>query len=39
VGVLPKPVAEDELIQAVNYAVAKRFSQEADVPARMKLFS
>ncbi len=39
VGVLPKPVAEDELVKAVNYAVAKRFAQEAEAPARMTLFS
>jgi DNA-binding NarL/FixJ family response regulator len=39
VGVLPKPVGEDELIKAVNYAVAKRFAREAEAPARMTLFS
>ncbi len=39
IGVLPKPVAEEELKQAVNYAVAKRHSLTADVPARMTLFS
>ncbi|WEZ82749.1 response regulator [Rhizobium sp. 32-5/1] len=39
IGVLPKPVGEEELIKAVNYAVAKRFSQEAEVPTRMMVFS
>ncbi|OJF91447.1 response regulator [Pararhizobium antarcticum] len=39
VGVLAKPVGEDELIQAVNYVVAKRHALEAEAPARMMLFS
>jgi DNA-binding NtrC family response regulator len=37
-GVLPKPVTERELRQAVDYAVAKRHEQQVNPPSRLKLF-
>lgn len=39
VGVISKPVAEDELRQAVSYAVATRKRIAASPPARMLVFS
>lgn len=38
VGVISKPMAEEELRQAVNYAVATRRQMAAEAPQRMKLF-
>ncbi len=38
VGVISKPVGEDELRQVVSYAVAKRNSLAADVPPRLRVF-
>ncbi|PWK70753.1 response regulator [Aminobacter sp. AP02] len=39
IGVLPKPVIDDELRQAVRYAVARRHRLPAEPPARLKLFA
>jgi DNA-binding NarL/FixJ family response regulator len=39
VGVIGKPVMDDELRQAVSYAVAHRRRMPADPPARLRLFS
>ena len=38
VGVLPKPVTDQDLRAAVNYAVARREAAEATPPKRLKLF-
>lgn len=38
-GVLPKPVTDRELKEAVTFAVAKRRALEATPPRRLKLFS
>lgn len=38
-GVLPKPVAEDELKQAVSYAIARRQATDAIPPQRLQLFA
>lgn len=38
VGVLPKPVTDNELRAAVAYAVARREAAEAVPPKRMRLF-
>ncbi|WP_282567580.1 response regulator [Devosia sp. 1566] len=37
-GVLPKPVTDKELRDAVGYAVARRQAQEAAPPRRLQLF-
>lgn len=37
-GVLSKPVMDDELKQAVAYAVARRRQAEGEPPARLRLF-
>lgn len=37
-GVISKPVMDDELKQAVSYAVARRSRHEAPPPARLRLF-
>lgn len=39
VGVLPKPVAEDELKAAVHYTVALREARPASAPARLRVFA
>lgn len=39
VGVLPKPVSEQELRAAVAYAVARRHAAEAEAPRRLRLFN
>ena len=39
VGVLPKPVSEEELRAAVTYAVAHRQAAEAEPPRRLQLFN
>ncbi|MBD0414865.1 response regulator [Oryzicola mucosus] len=39
IGVLPKPVMEDELKEAVAFAVAHRSRMEAQPPARLRLFA
>ena len=38
IGVLPKPVGEDELKQAVRFAVAHRAKRAETPPARLTLF-
>lgn len=38
-GVLPKPVFDDELRQAIAYAIARRHRVEAEPPHRMMLFA
>lgn len=38
VGVLPKPVTDQDLRAAVAYAVARRDAAEATPPARLRLF-
>lgn len=38
-GVMPKPVMDDELRQAVAYAVAARRKSPAIPPARLRLFA
>ncbi|MBX3569379.1 MAG: response regulator [Rhizobiaceae bacterium] len=38
IGVIAKPVMEDELRQAVNYAVSLRRRMRADPPRRLRLF-
>lgn len=38
VGVISKPVAEDELRDVVSYAVAKRLELAAEPPARLRVF-
>jgi DNA-binding NtrC family response regulator len=38
-GVIPKPVNDDEMRQAVSFAIAHRQRQEAMPPASMTLFS
>lgn len=38
IGVISKPVAEDELREVVSYAVAKRRALAAEVPARLRVF-
>lgn len=39
IGVLTKPVMDDDLRQAVNYAVAHRRRMPADPPAGLRLFA
>lgn len=39
VGVLPKPVSEQELRAAVAYAVAHRQAADAEPPRRLQLFN
>ena len=39
IGVLPKPVTDNELRAAVAYAVAQREATEATPPQRLQLFS
>ncbi|MBB6467678.1 DNA-binding NarL/FixJ family response regulator [Aminobacter lissarensis] len=39
IGVLPKPVMDEELREAVRYAVARRRRLPADPPVRLKLFA
>jgi DNA-binding NarL/FixJ family response regulator len=39
VGVLPKPVAEDDLKAAVRYTVAQRNSLVASAPSRLRVFA
>ncbi len=40
-GVIPKPVTEDEVTQAINFAIAVRTAMSTPVPApsRLRLFS
>lgn len=38
-GVLPKPVSDKDLRQAVEFAVARHTSAEASPPRRMRLFN
>ncbi|WP_432285295.1 response regulator [Aminobacter sp. BA135] len=38
IGVLPKPVMDEELSEAVRYAVARRHRLAAEPPTRLKLF-
>jgi two-component system, response regulator PdtaR len=38
-GVIPKPVSDDDLRQAVNYAVATRSSEDAPPPPALTLFA
>jgi DNA-binding NtrC family response regulator len=38
-GVIPKPVNDDEMRQAVNFAVAHRRNQQASPPPSMRLFA
>lgn len=37
-GVLPKPVAEDELKEAVRFTVAHRLAQQGVAPRRLRTF-
>jgi DNA-binding response OmpR family regulator len=39
IGVLPKPVAERDLREVVNFAIAQRIAADAQPPKRLKLFS
>lgn len=39
IGVLPKPVMDEELREAVGYAIARRRRLHAAPPARLKLFA
>jgi len=39
IGVIAKPVMEEELKQAVSYAIAQRRRMPADPPARLRLFA
>jgi len=39
IGVLSKPVAERDLRDVVNYAVARRAAEDAAPPRRLKLFN
>ncbi|OLP62373.1 response regulator [Xaviernesmea oryzae] len=39
IGVLPKPVGEDQLKQAVEYTVARRQAQSARPPRGLKIFN
>ncbi|WP_327795866.1 response regulator [Ensifer adhaerens] len=39
VGVISKPVADHEMKQAVNYAVARRRTLDAEPPERLTLFA
>lgn len=38
-GVMPKPVIDEELRQAIAYAVARRHSLPAEPPVRLRLFA
>ena len=38
IGVLPKPVTDQDLREAVRYAVARRLAAEAKPPRRLRLF-
>ena len=38
IGVLPKPVTEQDLRDAVSYVVARRLAAEATPPRRLRLF-
>lgn len=38
-GVLPKPVMDEELREAIAYAIARRHKIEANPPSRMTLFA
>lgn len=39
VGVIPKPVADFELRQAIDFAVAHHASRQAPLPRRLQLFA
>lgn len=39
IGVLPKPVEEDELRRAISFAVAHRAKAAMEPPARLRLFA
>ena len=39
IGVLPKPVTEQDLRDAVRYVVARRLAGEATPPRRLRLFN
>jgi FixJ family two-component response regulator len=38
-GVIPKPVNDDEMREAVRFAVAHRRNQQASPPSSMRLFA
>lgn len=39
IGVLPKPAAERDIREAIDYAIANRLAAKAPAPRRMTLFS